>query len=357
MLLGELSEGNVGIDAEDAGQRQNRLAHELAIAARPGRNRAAEQRLRLVGHDQPRVEVVRRTEPLTVGTGAVRRVERERPRRHLGHGNAAGDARQPTRKELIASVIRIDDDDLVGEVQRELERAGEPALDPRLDDQTIDHDVDRVVAPPVQLDVVVQGAELAVDARLREAALPQRLQLLLELALSSAHDGREHVDARVLWIEHHEVEDALERLRSDLPAAVVAVWNADVGEQQAQVVVDLGHRADGGARIRAGGLLLDGNGRRQTLDQVDIRLLHLFEKLPRVGRQRLDVAALTLGVDGVERQRRLAGAGQAGDHDQRITRQINVDVLEVVDAGAAYFYPIVRHTTCWEFRGCPKPPF
>ena len=52
-------------------------------------------------------------------------------------------------------------------------------------------------------------------------------------------------------VEHHQVEDALERLRRDLAAAVVAVRHADVGEQQPQVVVDLGDRADGRARIRA----------------------------------------------------------------------------------------------------------
>ena len=84
---------------------------------------------------------------------------------------------------------------------------------PRLDDQAIDDDVDRVVAPAIELDVLVERAELAVDARLGEAALPQRLQLLLELALAAADDRRQHVDARVLRVEHHQVENALERLR------------------------------------------------------------------------------------------------------------------------------------------------
>ena len=49
---------------------------------------------------------------------------------------------------------------------------------------------------------------------------------------------------------------------------------------------------------------------------VDVRLAHQFQELPRIGRQALDVAALALGVDRVERQRGLAGPGQAGDHRQ-----------------------------------------
>jgi hypothetical protein len=59
------------------------------------------------------------------------------------------------------------------------------------------------------------------------------------------------------------------------------------------------------------------------------------QELPRVGGQRLDVAPLALGVDGVEGQRRLARAGQAGDHDQLVPREVEIDVLEVVRARAA----------------------
>ncbi len=33
---------------------------------------------------------------------------------------------------------------------------------------------------------------------------------------------------------------------------------------------------------------------------LDVRLLHHLEELARVGRQALDVAALALGIDGVE---------------------------------------------------------
>ena len=66
--------------------------------------------------------------------------------------------------------IRIDDDDVVGEVERDLDRLGQPALDAAADDQAIDDDVDRVVAAPIELDVLLERAELPVDARLREAA-------------------------------------------------------------------------------------------------------------------------------------------------------------------------------------------
>ena len=100
-------------------------------------------------------------------------------------------------------------------------------------------------------------------------------------------------------------------MRGQRDAVLRALRIAGAGEQQAQVVVDLGDRADGGARIVAGGLLLDGDRRRQALDQVDVGLVHQLQELARVGRQRLHVATLALGVERVEGERGLARAGQA----------------------------------------------
>ena len=72
----------------------------------------------------------------------------------------------------------------------------------------------------------------------------------------------------------------------------------------------------------------------EAVDRVDVRLLHHLQELAGVGGEALDVAALALGVDRVEGQARLAGAGQPGDADQRMARQPDGDVLEVVLPGA-----------------------
>jgi hypothetical protein len=101
------------------------------------------------------------------------------------------------------------------------------------------------------------------------------------------------------------------------------------------VVVDLGDGADRRARIARRGLLLDRDGRRQPLDRLDVGLLHLVEELASVGRERLDVAALALGVERVEGERGLAAAGQAGDHDEPVARDVHVHVAQVVDTRAA----------------------
>ena len=114
-----------------------------------------------------------------------------------------------------------------------------------------------------------------------------------------------------------------------------AVLHADAGVQQAEVVVDLGDRADGGAGVAAGRLLVDRDRRREAVDVVDVGLVHLPQELAGVGAQALHVAALALGVDRVEGEAALAGAGQTGEDDQPVARQLDVDVAQVVLAGAA----------------------
>ena len=109
-----------------------------------------------------------------------------------------------------------------------------------------------------------------------------------------------------------------------------AVGLAEPGVEDAQIIVDLGDGADGRTRALAGRLLLDADGRRQAADVLDLRLLHLAEELPGVGRQRFDVAALTLGVDRVQGQRTLARTARPAADGHLLARQLDGDVLEVV---------------------------
>src|SRR5205823_7611439 len=104
-------------------------------------------------------------------------------------------------------------------------------------------------------------------------------------------------------------------------SALWAVSLADTGVEDTQIVVDLGDGADGRARIAAGCLLLDADRGRQTGQVIDVRLLHLAHELPRVRRQRLDVAALPLRIERVEGQRRSARAADAGEDNQPVAGQ------------------------------------
>ena len=174
---------------------------------------------------------------------------------------------------------------------------------------------------------------LAVDLDAREAVGAELLEHVAELALAVAHDRRVDRELRPFRQRQDLLDDLVEALPRDRPAADGTVRPADARVEEAQVVVDLGDRADRRARVARGRLLVDRDRRREPVDRVDVGLLHHLQELARVRGEALDVAALALGVDRVERERGLAGPREPGDADEGVPRQPDVDVLEVVLAG------------------------
>ena len=118
-------------------------------------------------------------------------------------------------------------------------------------------------------------------------------------------------------------DDLLAGLGGDRPVALRAVPLADPGEQDAEVVVDLGDRPDGRPGVPPAGLLLDRDRGGEPVDPVDLGLGHLAQELAGVAREALDVPPLALGIERVERQRALARARDAGQADQPPPRQVS----------------------------------
>ena len=73
-----------------------------------------------------------------------------------------------------------------------------------------------------------------------------------------------------------------------------------------------------------------------------------MEELPGVDRQALDVLPLPFGIEGVEGQGTLARAAGAGDHHEAVAGDVEVDVLEVVRAGAANADALARRVAISE---------
>ena len=243
--------------------------------------------------------------------------------------------REVLREEHLCAVDHVDDHEALAEAGGGLDRLRQPQAQVGLHDEPVDDDVDRVLELLVELgDAVVEQDLHAVDLRAREALADQLLEDVLVLALAVAHERRVDREPRALVEPQHLVDDRVDRLAGDRLAADRAVRPADPRVEQAEVVVDLGDRADGRARVARGRLLVDRDRRAEAVDVVDVRLLHHLEELARVRGERLDVAALPLRVDRVEGKARLPGAREPGDADQAIPRQPDGDVLQVVLAGA-----------------------
>ncbi len=146
-------------------------------------------------------------------------------------------------------VDEVERHEAAGQPERGLDRVGEPALGGLLDRQPVDDDLDRVLLLLVELRGVGQRMGLAVDAGAREALRLQLAEQVDVLALAAADDRRQNLESRALLELEDAVDDLLWRLPSDRAATDRAVRPTRAGEQQAEVVVDLGDRADGRARV------------------------------------------------------------------------------------------------------------
>ena len=180
----------------------------------------------------------------------------------------------------------------------------------------------------VEFGGLVEKADRAVDADAHEAVAPKSGEDVLVAALLALHDRRIEDDLyirpaigiggkgfRTFPFFQYRVDDLLGGLARHLAAALRAVRHGGGAVEDAEVVVDFRHCSDDGARVAARRVLLDGNRRGQSLDLLHVGLLHPVEELPRIGRERLYVAALAFGVEGVERKRRLSTPGEAR-HDR-----------------------------------------
>ena len=222
----------------------------------------------VVGDDEVGVDLELGADAGALGAGAERAVERERARLDLVHlqrvvvgaGHLLGEAALAVGVALL-EVDELDDEHAAGQAERGLDRVGEPPLGRRvvgpLGDEPVDDDVDGVLDLLLELGRVGEGDHLAVDPGAGEALGLQLGEQVDVLALAGAHHRGEHLEAGALGQLEQPVDDLLRALPGDRLAAHRAVRAAGAGEEQAQVVVDLGDGADGGPRVAVGRLLVD----------------------------------------------------------------------------------------------------
>ena len=332
------------IDLVGLGHRFEHAREVLGVRTAPRCDRALVDAHVGVGDDEFRVDFEGGAQSVTYGAGTVRGVEREVARSELFVARATRRAHEVLTEgeRLVVDPVAVDEFDLgdtFGETQRRLERIGEATLEAVAAHEPVDDDLDVVVLVAgqllVTLEELVDVDGLAVDLGPHEPLAGEVLQQRVVVALAASHHRSEHLEAGALGKFEDAVDDLLRCLTLELGVVVGAVLHSDARPQQPEIVVDLRDRTHRGPRIAPGRLLIDRDRRRQPLDHIDIRFVHLAEELSGVGTQTLDVPSLALRVDGVERQAALAGAGQTGEHDQSVARQVDADVLEVVLACAA----------------------
>ena len=156
---------------------------------------------------------------------------------------------------------------------------------------------------PSQVDLVSEFVQFAAADGAGKTLRGQVGKQRVVGALTAADDWGKNLELGAVGKFEDSVDNLLRGLALNDGPIDRAMWNADAGIEQTEVVVDLGNGSDGGTRVAGGRLLINGDRGRKTLNEVDIGFVHLTEELTGIGRQRLDVAALAFGVDRVECKR------------------------------------------------------
>ena len=312
-----------------------RVTHEIALAflrhaalERP--HHALGQRARAVGNDAAPIEADDAAESAALGTRTERMVEAEESGRGWTDVEVAPRAVPACGERFFFARGGIDDKDAsFAEAQRGFDRFGETRLLARGHAvlQNMHDGRERL-----ELRRFIGADDLPADPHAEIALLVEELEKLRRRAFFHiARADRKHDEQLPVGLTRRNLaHDAARGFGLDRTVALGARGVDEARKEKFQIVVDLGDRADGRARGFDIVRLLDGDGGGDALDEIDARLVHAVEKLPRVGRECLDVAALSLGVDCVEGERRFARAARAGDDMEESARQIEVDTAQVV---------------------------
>lgn len=235
-----------------------------------------------VGDDEVRVKLHLDPEPVALLAGPERAVEGEHPGLEFLEGQAADGTGKEGREDALLPLLREGDNESLGLFQGILAGLGQAGT--VLCIQPVDNDVDIVLPVPLERDLLVGAMDLAVDAHPGVALPVQVPDELLVGPLLLPHNRGEDSD-RPPHIGLDPVRDPLRGLSLDTCIVHRAVGNTDPGEQEAQVIIDLGHRSDRAARVFARALLLDRDCRRETDDGVNIGLVHQAQELAGIGRE------------------------------------------------------------------------
>ena len=170
---------------------------------------AIEQRLGPIHDDFAGIEIIFVAQAVALAAGAIHAVEAEGARLQLRHVDAAHRAGQLGGIKLLLATDHGDEHQAAGQLHGQGHGIFQPLLDARLHQQAIDHHFDGVVLALVELRLVFQVEQLAINAGAVEAMRRQFLHLFFEFALASAHDGRQHHDAVFRLQRHHALHDLL----------------------------------------------------------------------------------------------------------------------------------------------------
>ncbi len=172
-----------------------------------------------------------------------------------------------------------------------------------LHSQAVNHHLNGVFLILFQGNILAYIIHFAVHPDANIAFLSDMLEYFFMFAFLAPYDLRHDEQPRALRQFQQTVDHLIHRLLSDGLSALRTVGMPCPRKHQPQIIVDFRDGSHCGAGIVACGLLIYGNSRREPLNIVHIRLVHLPQKLPGIRGQGFHVPPLSLCINGVKGQR------------------------------------------------------
>lgn len=168
------------------------------------------------------------------------------------------------------------------------------------------------------------------DGRTRQVQATAASEALAERALKVKLSTRSSFQPTTTMLTPDRFASGWRRRHYRLPVRVVP----GSGVQHPYQARQRGDAAHGRSGVATTALLLQRDRRWHPRDRVDIGHSRLIDQTAGVRCHRFEIASLGLGIQRPERQRGLSRAGHSGEHDRRIARHREVDILQIVFAGA-----------------------
>ncbi len=134
-------------------------------------------------------------------------------------------------------------------------------MNPLASNETVDHHLDVVGMVFIEFDVVGKLPHLLIDAHPGEAFSHQAAEQFGVGAFFSANQWCQQLVAASLRQRQDLIDHLVDALGPDRAVALGAMGLTSTTEQQAQIVLDFGHRSHRGTGVVTGGFLIDRYGR------------------------------------------------------------------------------------------------
>ena len=317
---------------------------ETSVAKRKGR----------VGNDLVSVDDMNEAKALATRASALRTVEREVVRSWVVIGDTCCGAHQVLAVMAHFVCVHIADKHFAfALLHGNGDTLNESLIVSLLHLKAVNHNLDAMIAIAVELHARQEFLHFAVHASIEISFATDVLEEFLVVSLAVLDERSQQDDAFPQVFIQEQVNNLLFRIAHHLLASNVGIGFGSPCVKQPEEVIYLGSCADGTSGVLVGGLLLDADDGTQPCNLIDIGSFHSAQEVASISTERLDIAALTFCINGVESKRRLATTAEASKYSKAVTRNLNVHVLQIMDASTLHANLLfTRHLWCLRFRHC-----